>query len=460
MLLSCCFLRRAIVKAYGFGGEPSMIPAEQLSQAFIVEEYLPGGTLLSFHGEMGLDGVAEPTRPGRSSVPTLVAGDELGFSATLHLRALAEALWAVSKGKQYADAPPSSSSPLPEGAAEGAAAVGGAPSSEAEPSVRLQLLWQRVCSSIRLERGRVLRASPARARGVVTMAAEDGSFCRATIDSLSPTLLHSLGAEWSSLRLIGHCSSQLPISSARWGKNSSWQVFIASSAVGAGADLRAAVHPAHRHVDAAPAAPGAAVEAGAAPEAAEGDGTVPLPGSPAIAAAVTASAAAADGSGRRRGRGGRGDLPAPVRLERGCIVEFSLVPPAGISRSLNPIAVRVFRVAPPRSAQAAELELAPPDHRLWFGPKPEPAKRPQFNARLRAEQSAAGAPRGGATNASAPSASGFSAGRGRGRGGGGGGQAASGVVPGAGKTADAAMLTAAVAASPAAAEPPAAPATQ
>jgi hypothetical protein len=46
MLLSCCFLRRAIVKAYGFGGEPSMIPAEQLSQAFIVEEYLPGGTLL------------------------------------------------------------------------------------------------------------------------------------------------------------------------------------------------------------------------------------------------------------------------------------------------------------------------------------------------------------------------------------------------------------------------------
>lgn len=38
--------RRAIVKAYGFGGEASLIPAEQLSQAFIVEEYLSGGTLL------------------------------------------------------------------------------------------------------------------------------------------------------------------------------------------------------------------------------------------------------------------------------------------------------------------------------------------------------------------------------------------------------------------------------
>lgn len=37
---------RAIVKAYGFGGEASLIPGDQLSQTFIVEEYLPGGSVL------------------------------------------------------------------------------------------------------------------------------------------------------------------------------------------------------------------------------------------------------------------------------------------------------------------------------------------------------------------------------------------------------------------------------
>lgn len=434
---------------------PPLTPADLAAPVNALLAALPGGALIAFAGDSAMEALALPTHPGRRTVPVLVAGDELQFSATVHLRKLAEALWELVASKTWQDHTPSEPAAA---AAKSAAPAGNATTSDAktagsrgnrceeaeevlcepEPSMRLQLLWERIFSMVSLHDGRVVRASPARARGIVTTVAGDGSYFRATIDSLSPTLLHSLGPEWSSLRLIGACASQLPLSAARWGKNSSWQVFIAASEVRAGADLRMVVHPAHRHVE--PAAEPDLRDSSAADL-----------GSPAVAAAATASATAPDAAGKRRGRGGRGDLPSPVSLERGSIVEYSLVPPAGSSRSLHPLAVRVFCVARPRSREAGMLEQAPPDHRLWFGPRPLPAERPRVNARLRAHQSAAGTPRGGATNASAPTASGFAAGRGRGRGAPASGAVASGVVPG---TTTAAVAQMVEVAPPVRAQPP------
>ncbi|KAA0166572.1 hypothetical protein FNF27_02139 [Cafeteria roenbergensis] len=356
---------------------------------------LPTGAFLALEGHAGMQPVAQPGSGGKSRPPALVAGDELQTSVEADLVSCARSLHRLVTGEQWGSV------------ADKPAAA-----------------WQCISHCLSLTQGRVMRASSARIRGLVTRVSADGNH-EVTIDRMGPTLTSSLGKPWGTLRFIGGATRMLPsLDASRWGGNSSHRAaFFANECL---PDLRMSIHPLLRRIGAADsgsASDAAAGEAAAAsppkpPRVISADARSPPPLVPAPVPDVAVASLDERASGsdspfadaKTRG-GGRGDLPECPRLSKGDIVEFSVLPPS--LAGWRPVAVRVVKVARQGDKLASELITAAPDHPLWMGPK---AKRVRINAALRESQAASGTPRGGAVEAASPSQAGFEAGRGRGRG--------------------------------------------